>query len=176
MKLHRIIAFFLLLTCSAAFADKHRDPLTNDEVEKIREVTDQPEKRILLYVQFAKARMLAIEQLRADNKLKTDRGKQIHDLLEDFTAIVDELDNNIDMFERQHEDLRKALKQVVEAYTDWQLKLRAIKEATYVSKEEAHAYDFPLESAIDSVNSELDGARETLEKQNKDSKELKKKK
>lgn len=176
MKLHRIIAFMLLLACSAAYADKHRDPLTNDEVEKIREVTDQPEKRILLYVEFAKARMLAIEQLRADNKLKTDRGKQIHDLLEDFTTIVDELDNNIDMFDRQHEDMRKALKQVVEAYTDWQLKLRAIREATDVSKEEARAYDFPLESAIDSVNSEMDTARETLDKQNKNAKELKKKK
>ena len=117
MKPHRLIAFFLLLSC-LGFAEKKRDPLTNEEVDKIRETTQEPEKRIPLYVQFAKTRLLAIEQLRADNKLKTDRGKQIHDLLEDFTTLADELDNNIDMYQRQHEDLRKVLKLVVEAYTD----------------------------------------------------------
>lgn len=176
MTLHRIVAFFLLLTCTAAFGDKHRDPLTNDEVEKIRDASDEPDKRILLYVQFAKARLLAIEQLQADTKLKTDRGRQIHDLLEDFTTIIDQLDDNIDMYDRQHADLRKSLKPVVEAYTDWQLKLRAIKEAVGVSDNEKKAYDFPLDSAIDSVNSELDSARETLEKQNKSAAEAKKKK
>ena len=95
MRPHRIVAFFLLLACSAAYADKHRDPLTNAEVDQVRELADQPEKRILLYVQFAKARMLAIEQLRADNKLKTDRGKQIHDLLEDFTTIAEHFSGSI---------------------------------------------------------------------------------
>src|ERR1041385_3117001 len=127
MSIRGLIALFLLMSCGACVADKHRDPLTESKVDKIRELTDQPEKRILLYIEFTKARMLAIDQLRADNKIK-DRGKQIHDLLEDFTTLSDELDNNIDMFDRQHEDLRKALKAVVEAYTDWQLKLRSIKE------------------------------------------------
>ena len=175
MNIQRWIALFLLLTCGVALAEKKRDPLTDAEVDKIRELADQPEKRILLYVEFTKTRMLAIDQLRADDKIK-DRGKQIHDLLEDFTSLSDELDNNIDMFDRQHEDLRKALKVVVEAYTDWQLKLRSIKEAPNVPAEEMRAYDFPLESAIDSVNAGLDDARETLDKQNKDPKNLKKKK
>src|SRR4051812_38407445 len=108
MKPHRAIVFALavLLACVPAVADKHRDPLTADEVDKIRDATEVPEKRVKLYVQFAKARMLAIEQLRADSKLKSDRGKQIHDLLEDFNSIADELDSNIDMFARQKEDLR----------------------------------------------------------------------
>jgi hypothetical protein len=181
MRLHRGVVLFVLLACmlgmgSKAYADKHRDPLTNAEVDKIREASEEPPKRVLLYVEFAKARLLAIEQLRADTKLKTDRGKQIHDLLEDFTTIIDELDDNIDMYDRQHEDLRKALKPVVEAYTDWQLKLRAIKEDSGVSDEEKKAYDFPLDSAIDSVNTELDSARETLDKQNKNAAEYKKKK
>jgi chromosome segregation ATPase len=176
MSFQRVIAIFLLLACTAAYADKRRDPLTNDEVSKVRDTSDQPDKRILLYVEFAKARLMAIEQLRADTKLKTDRGKQIHDLLEDFTTIIDELDSNIDMYDRQHQDLRKSLKGVVEAYTDWQLKLRSLKEAAAVSDVEKRTYDFPLDSAIDSVNSELDSARETLEKQNKNAQELKKKK
>ena len=172
----RLVAVLLLIACSAASADKKRDPLTYAEVDQIRETTQEPEKRIPLYVQFAKARLLAIEQLRADNKLKTDRGKQIHDLLEDFTTIADELEDNLDMFQRQHQDMRKALKQVVEAYTDWQLKLRSIREAQGVSDAEARAYSFPLESAIDAVNSGLDSSRDLLDKQNRDYQELKKKK
>lgn len=175
MKLHTLLALVLLVTCAVAHADKRRDPLTENEVAKIRDATDEPEKRVKLYVQFAKARMMALEQVRADAKLK-DRGKQIHDLLEDFTTIADELDSNIDMFARQRDDLRKALKEVVEAYTDWQLKLRSIKEAQNVSPDEMQAYSFPLESAIDSVNSGLDSSRDLLDKQNKEYKELKKKK
>src|SRR5947209_3882748 len=127
MSVRRLVAFLLLIACGVAFADRKRDPLTPEEVDKVRDATDIPDKRVLLYVEFAKARLLAIEQLRADNKIK-DRGKQIHDLLEDFASLADELDSNIDMFNRQHEDLRKSLKTVVEAYTDWQLRLRSIKE------------------------------------------------
>lgn len=170
------VAAIVLCAAVYATADKKRDPLTATEVDKVRETAMEPEKRLPLYVEFAKARLMAIEQLRADNKLKTDRGKQIHDLLEDFTTLSDELDNNIDMFERKHQDMRKALKQVVEAYTDWQLKLRGIKEDSSIKDEERKAYDFPLESAIESVNSGLDDARDALDKQNKDYQESKKKK
>ena len=175
MSFRRGLAFVLLVTCAATWADKKRDPLTEKEVDQIRETTQEPDKRIPLYIQFAKTRLLAIEQLRADNKLKADRGKQIHDLLEDFTTITDELDDNIDMYQKQHTDLRKALKQVVEAYTDWQLKLRSIKEAQGVPEDEAKTYSFPLESAIDSVNSGLDSSRDLLDRQNRDP-NLKKKK
>ena len=176
MTLHKVLLIVLLLAGVFARADKKRDPLTEAEVDKVRESAQEPEKRLPLYVQFAKARLMAIEQLRADNQLKIDRGKQIHDLLEDFTTLSDELDNNIDMFARQHQDMRKPLRQVVEAYTDWQLKLRSIKEDPAVKEEEKKAYDFPLQSAIDSVNAGLDDARDALDKQNKDYQELKKKK
>lgn len=176
MSMRRWVTLFLFVACTAGFAEKKRDPLTDKEVDQIRETTQDPDKRIPLYIQFAKTRLLAIDQLRADMKLKADRGKQIHDLLEDFTTIADELDDNIDMYQRQHLDLRKVLKQVVEAYTDWQLKLRSIKEAQGISEAEAKAYSFPLDSAIDAVNSGLDSSRDLLDKQNRDLKDLKKKK
>ncbi|HUR37616.1 MAG TPA: hypothetical protein VM009_07345, partial [Terriglobales bacterium] len=46
-----------------------RDPLTETEVDQLREVTQEPIKRIKLIVKFARARMLAMEQLRSDPKL-----------------------------------------------------------------------------------------------------------
>ena len=102
-----------------------------------------------------------------------DRGKRIHDLLEDFNYIADELDSNLDMYARQHSDMRKVLKEVVEAYTDWQLKLRGIKAGDQSQPKEASIaemkqYDFPLDTAIETVNAGLDSSRDLLDKQNKE--------
>ena len=42
--------------------------------------------------------MATIEQLEANAKTAKDRPMQIHDLLEDFTALLDEIDDNVDMY------------------------------------------------------------------------------
>lgn len=161
------LAFALGGTC---FARGKRDPLTPTEVEQLREQTQEPVKRLKLFVQFAKARLVAIDQLRGDPKLAKDRGKQLHDLLEDFDYIANELSDNMDMYERQRNDLRKPLKEMIQAYTDWQLRLRSIKE-TYAADpkltDEYKQFDFVLESAIETVNSGLDDARELLDAQSK---------
>src|SRR5262245_24749365 len=73
---------------------RKRDPLNDLEVEQLREATDQPNKRIKLMLQFTRARMSAIDQLRADPKLAAGRGKEIHGLLEDFTTLAEELEDN----------------------------------------------------------------------------------
>jgi hypothetical protein len=161
------LVVFLSATC---FARGKRDPLTPSEVEQLREQTQEPAKRLKLFVQFAKARLVAIEQMRGDPKLTKDRGKQLHDLLEDFDYIANELSDNLDMYERQRNDLRKPLKEVIQAYTDWQLRLRTLKES-YTSDpklmDEYKQLDFVLESAIDTVNAGLDDSRELLDAQSK---------
>jgi len=146
-----------------------RDPLTAPETDELREVAQEPVKRLKLYVKYGQARMTAIEQLRSDPKLAEDRGRQIHDLLEDFTNIVDELDDNVDMYHERGSDLRKPLKEVIEADSDWQLRLRTLKEAPASdpnAAKEAREYYFVLESSIDSVNESADNARKILAEQN----------
>jgi len=174
----RKIAIVSLLFCLSApsFAGSRRDPLTEAEVAQLRDTTQEPIKRIKLLVAFAKARMLAIDQVRGDSKMAAERGKQLHDLLEDFNYIAEELDSNVDMYARQHSDLRKPLKEVVEAYTEWQLKLRGLKEADQSKSAESKQYDFPLETAIETVNAGLDSSRDLLDKQNKEPREGKAKK
>lgn len=167
----KLIALLLIaFVALPAYARGKRDPLTPSEVEQLREQTQEPAKRLKLFVQFAKARLIAIEQLRGDPKLAKDRGKQLHDLLEDFDAIANELGDNLDMYERQKNDLRKPLKEVIQGYTDWQLRLRSLKE-TYTSdsklSEEYKELDFVLESAIETVNAGLDDSREMLDQQSK---------
>jgi len=164
------------LLCSATFAIA-RDPLKPTEVAQMRDTAQEPERRLPLMVKFAKARLLAIDQLRGDPKFAEGRGQQVHDLLDEFRAIVDELDDNMDMYSRQKEDLRKPLKVMIEADTEWQLKLRSLKEATdEKSRQERKDYDFVLDTAIESVNANADGARELLEEQNKAAAEQKRKK
>jgi hypothetical protein len=173
------IATLLFLLAPFSLAGGNRDPLTPAEVDKLREVTQEPEKRIKLFIEFARARLLAVEQLRADPKLATDRGKQIHNLLTDFLSISESLEDNLEMYERQHADLRNPLKQTIEAYTDWKLRLRNLKEppkGDAKAAEELKEYDFVLESAVDSVNGALDSSRELLQEQNKQKEDEKHKK
>ena len=65
--------------------------------------------RLKLYVKFSRDRMTKLEQMRSNPKT-TERGRQTHDMLEDFLAVYDELNDNIDMYVGRKDDIRKPLK------------------------------------------------------------------
>ena len=174
-----VIAITLTAFATLNAGKVRRDPLTDPETDQLREAAQEPPKRLKLYINFARARMTAIEQLRSDPKLAADRGRQIHDLLEDFTNIVDEIDDNVDMYHERGADLRKPLKELIEADSDWQLRLRTLKEAPNSdadAEKETRQYYFVLDGAIDSVNSSGENARKVFDEQNKSFAEKKKKK
>lgn len=158
-----------LLLILPAYAQK-RDPLNAQEVDQLRETAQEPEKRIKLFVKFARARMLAIEQVRSDPKLEKDRGSRLHDLLEDFLSLNDELDDNLDDYSSRKADLRKALKDVIQAESDFQLKLRGMKESLADPKlaTEAKEYEFVLENSLEAVTQSLENDRKLLDDQNEE--------
>ncbi len=167
-KLVTITGVILLAAMVAPAQRRRRDPLTPIETDQLREVAPEPDKKIKLYVDFARARMVGIEQLQKDPKLAADRGQRIHDLLEDFTSIIDELDDNLSDYAVRRADERKALKGVIDADGEFQAKLRALKqwaESDPAAKQEAHAYSFVLTDATESVDGNLEDARAILEKQ-----------
>jgi hypothetical protein len=180
-KLFLSVFILVAAACLAAtsFAGKlRRDPLTPDETDQLREQAQEPVKRLRLYIKFAGARIMAIEQLRSDPKLAAGRGQKIHDLLEDFGNIVDEFDDNMDNYSEHGSDIRKPLKEMIDAEADWQLRLRSLKEASTKdpqSTKEAQDYSFALDSALDSVNDSADSTQKTLEEQNASLKTKKKK-
>jgi len=145
-----------------------RDPLNDKEVDQLRETAIEPDKRLKLMVEFTKARMLAIDQLRSDPKLAKDRGKRIHDLLEDLGTLVDEIDDNVDDYNQREADLRKPLKEIVQMDTEFQAKLREIKNAEQDPKniDEASDYKFALDDAVESVDQSATTTRKLLEEQN----------
>ncbi|MGZ4817244.1 MAG: hypothetical protein ACXVZJ_01390 [Terriglobales bacterium] len=145
-----------------------REPLNSKEIDELRETAQEPDKRLKLMVQFARARLATIEQLRGDPRLAAERGARIHDLLEDFTKLVDEMGDNLDDYVVRKEDLRAALKAVIEGDTDFQLKLRALTEqgpGAGGKAAEVQEYTFVLQNATEAVNSGLDDARKLLAEQ-----------
>lgn len=168
-RLFSVLCLFALFS-SFAHAQSKRDPLTEPEADQLRETAQEPDKRLKLMVKFARARMLAIDQLRSDPKLAQGRGEKIHDLLEDFMNLVDEIDDNVDNYSGKESDIRKSLKDVVEADTEFQLKLRTLKESIKDPKvaDEAKDYDFVLDNTLEAVNQSVDNARKTLDEQNEE--------
>jgi hypothetical protein len=155
---------FLSTITGPVAAQRHNDPLTQPEIDQLRDTAVEPELRLKLYVQFARARLVSLEQMRSNPKT-TDRPRQTHQMLEDFLAVYDELNDNLDNFEGRKSDLRKALKAVIEGDTEFQAKLRALKDDARTSKEEAAEYQFILSNAIESVDSNTDDHRKLLAEQ-----------
>src|SRR5882757_8749805 len=162
---------FLLLLLSAAAA-KRRDPLTEAEADQLRQVAMDPYNRIKLMVKFTEARLVAIDQVRVDPKLAADRGKQIHDLLEDFTSLIDEINDNLDQYEGRPlnkesvKQYHKGLKELIEADARFDLRLRTLKSAAEsdpVTRKEAPDFRFVLQDALDALKSNADMAREYIE-------------
>src|SRR3954469_13575965 len=99
------------LALALPVAAQHRDPLNEAESDQLREVAQEPYKRLKLMIKFATERLDTVEAAQRDDKAK-GRGQRVHDALQDFRELVDELDDNIDDFVQKQSDLRKALTEV----------------------------------------------------------------
>jgi hypothetical protein len=149
----------LTLAPRAAMAGRH-DPLTSDEIDRLREVALDPEQRLKLYADFARLRFTAIENARLPKKAdaaKLDPWKadaepprSLHDLMEDFLAVYDEMDENISMYEERQSDLRKAMKTVLLADNEFHARLEGLQHN--LTPQEHTDCDFVLSSIVEAVN------------------------
>ncbi len=158
----------VLLSCLVAPGGaqvKNRDPLTEQEVDQMRETADFPNKRLELMIGFARARMKSIAELRTATKISPDRPQKIHDLLQDFLTLLDEMDDNIDMYAAHKTDMRMGLKLLIEADSEWQLQLRQLTGAVSAGGTTA-VFVRPYQRK-EAVKDSAQGARESLEEQNK---------
>ncbi|MBZ5653984.1 MAG: hypothetical protein LAO56_01760 [Acidobacteriia bacterium] len=157
----RIALCLSLLFTLPLGAQRRRDPLNQLEIDQLRDAMLEPNTRLKLYLKFARDRMTSLEQMRANPKT-IDRPQQTHNLLENFLAIYDELNDNIDMYVGRKDDVRKPLKLIIEADTEFQSKLRALKDSANTDAGEAKQYEFILTNAIDTVDSSADEHRKTV--------------
>jgi hypothetical protein len=162
----------LVLVPSTATAGRH-DPLTSDEIDQLREVALDPESRLKLFADFARLRFTAIETARMPKKpdaakpgaARQDAGnpRSLHDLMEDFLAVYDELDENISMYEDRQADLRKAMKIVLLADNEFHARLEGLQHN--LTPEERTDCDFVLSSIVEAVTTGTADHKKLLEEQ-----------
>jgi len=146
--------FFLSCTVQQSWAQAQKDPLNEDEIDQVRELGDQPNQRIKLFVKFIEQRITAIKQLSTDKSIE-NRPALLRAKIEEFTRLVDELQDNLDTYDGQHADVRKALKELVPQTDKW--------EPTLHQPPSDPNYEFARKTAIEAAQSISDQAK-TLQK------------
>jgi len=164
MKPVLIISALILSNLPAIAGQHNRDPLNDLEIDKLRDAAQEPEVRLRLYIEFARARLEKLEQVRADEKA-ANRDQLTRDALQDFLEVYDELNTNVDTFADRGDDLRKALKPVIEADTEFGSKLRAFKSSLGSRPESAKDFTFLLGTAMDTLDASMKDHRDLLAEQ-----------
>jgi hypothetical protein len=149
---------------AAAQAERRRDPLNQPEIDQLRDTAQEPELRLKLYVKFARLRLEAIDKARSDPKV-ADRAPATHDRLQDFLDVYDELNDNVDTFADRRNDIRKVLKTIIEADTEFQARIRALKDSASANKEDTKDYEFLLSNALDALETGAQDHRQLLSEQ-----------
>jgi hypothetical protein len=170
-----LLLLALLTLAHPGLAQKRYDPLNQQEIDDLREAHEEPDKRLKLFVEYARARLTSMEEARANPKT-TDRGAITHDWLVDFLDIYDELDDNVQMYVDRKDDFRKPMQMVIDADTEFQSKLLALRDAAGVSQQEFKQYEFVLTNALESVDNGVESHRKVLQQLEEEAKKKKKKK
>ena len=146
----------LLLLTGGALAQSKKDPLTEKQIEEVREAGDEPLIRIKLFVGYVEDRANAIQAIEKDVHAQ-NRDARLHTLMDEFTRLADDLQDNLDAFNQDHADLRKPLKELVEKSTAWTGILNDAKPSAQ--------YDFVRKTALDANGSVHDAAKQMLAEQ-----------
>jgi len=145
-----------LLVAHAAAQREQRQPLTEAQVDKIREAGIDPDARIKLYTQFVSDHVDTIKGLTPRIR-SAARAKRMDDELQDLTALMDELGSNLDQYGERKADMRKSLKGLSDESKKWLDVLQAIPADP--------GFDLSRKEAIDSEKDLADQATQMLKEQ-----------
>ena len=114
------LALVLLLGLAAQplAAQRNDANLSEAEIEQLRDSAYVANDRITVFIKLIDARVKAIQDLYAKPR-RPGREQDTHDLMEQFTALADELNDNLDDYGPRHRDIRKSLPKLVEATERW---------------------------------------------------------
>jgi len=147
-------ALFCTATCLAQ-KDK-REPLTEAQVEQIREAGVFPDDRVGLYTKFIEEHAATIKGLTARGK-SGSRAQRLDGELQDLTSLMDELGTNLDVYSDRKADIRKALKGLNDAAPRWLGILRTLAGEP--------GFELSRKEAIESVEDLADQAKRLLTEQ-----------
>jgi hypothetical protein len=155
--LRRFASTFLLFALALPLHAQSNDNVLNEtEIEQLRSSAYVPNDRIMVFIKFLDERNKDIQTLFAHPR-RPGREQDTHDLYEQFTAIADELDDNLDDYGPRHRDIRKALPKLVEATERWSSNLK--------SPPEDEAYSVSRKLALEAVRDLREEATRLIEDQ-----------
>jgi len=123
--------------------------MSQKEIESLRDAAYIPNDRVLVFIKILNTREQEIEDLLAKPR-HVGFNQDMHDLLDQFAAIADEFNDNLDEYSSKHRDIRKALPKLTAAIERWQTTLRAPADDD--------AYKIVRKMALDSLNDMRDTA------------------
>jgi hypothetical protein len=145
-----------LVFIAASLWAQQRDFLTADEADQVR-LVQEPNERLKLYLQFAKQRLDLIQQAVAHEK--AGRSKLLHDLLEEYTKIIEAIDTVTDDALKRSVDLSLGVKAVADEEKLMSAQLEKIRDS---QPKDVARYQFALDQAIDTTKDSEEMASQDL--------------
>jgi hypothetical protein len=150
------MAVMLFCACAGAFAQIEEKALSDGEVEKLRDTAYYPPQRVEAFLGFLNQRTGEIDKL-STGKRKPGREEDIHDQMEQFTSIANDLEDNLEEYGKAHKDIRKVLPKVLAAVERWGT---AIK-----SPPDHEIYNVSRKLALESLDDLRETAKAMIEEQ-----------
>jgi len=130
--------------------------LSDGEIEKLRDTAASAPDRVMVFVTFIDQRTSRIDKL-STGKRQPGREEDIHELMQQITSILDDLDDNLDDYNKRHWDIRKVLPKLVAATERWGTALR--------STPEDQTYNVSRKLALESLHDVHEAAVNMIEEQ-----------
>lgn len=149
-------ALFCLLLSAPLWAQ--RDFLTADEIDQVKEA-QEPIERLKLYAKFAKERVDLVKSL--SSKEKAGRSILIHDALDDYSKILDAIDDVTDDALLRKREVGLGMQAVVSVENDALPVLQKLRDS---QPKDLSRYDFALQQAIETTQDSLQSSQQDLGK------------
>lgn len=150
------VTALLVAACLPSTAQRRQEPLTDKEVETIREEAMEPARRVAAFQKIIDDRIDRIREL-TGKKYEAGKVDDLHDWFQQVADIAGELEENLETYQKDHADLRKILPKLSEAAQRWKSVLN--------QPEPNDRYDLVRKFAVDSVDDVQQTADDLLPEQ-----------